>query len=93
MWPPISINKPTRLALTSQSHDYKRHGTTTLFAALEVATVRIIAAHSKRRRRDVLLVSILKTALNGLLVHGGTAEASDWVRAWSTRFRSNWVVK
>jgi hypothetical protein len=25
-------------ALTGQSHDYKRHGTTTLFAALEVAT-------------------------------------------------------
>src|SRR6266851_654178 len=38
-------------ALTGQSHDYKRHGTTTLFAALEVATGRIIAAHSKRRRR------------------------------------------
>ncbi|WP_245322658.1 hypothetical protein, partial [Bradyrhizobium valentinum] len=29
-------------------HDYKRHGTTTLFAALEVATGKIIAAHSKR---------------------------------------------
>jgi hypothetical protein len=38
-------------ALTGQSHDYKRHGTTTLFAPLEVATGRIIAAHSKRRRR------------------------------------------
>src|SRR6185369_11768581 len=38
-------------ALTGQSHDYKRHGTTTLFAALEVATGKIIAAHSKRRRR------------------------------------------
>ena len=39
------------MGLTGQSHDYKRHGTTTLFAALEVATGRIIAAHSKRRRR------------------------------------------
>ena len=29
-------------ALTGQSHDYKRHGTTTLFAALEVATGKII---------------------------------------------------
>jgi transposase len=38
-------------ALTGHSHDYKRHGTTTLFAALEVATGKIIAAHSKRRRR------------------------------------------
>jgi hypothetical protein len=36
--------------LTGHSHDYRRHGTTTLFAALEVATGRIIAAHSKRRR-------------------------------------------
>jgi hypothetical protein len=35
--------------LTGQSHDYKRHGTTTLFAALDVAIGRIIAAHSKRR--------------------------------------------
>jgi hypothetical protein len=35
----------------SLSHDYKRHGTTTLFAALEVATGKIIATHSKRRRR------------------------------------------
>src|ERR1700723_2600794 len=40
-----------RLALTGQSHDYKRHGTTTLFAALEVASGRIVAEHSKRRRR------------------------------------------
>jgi len=37
-------------ALTDQSYDYKRHGTTTLFAALEVATGKI-ATHSKRRRR------------------------------------------
>jgi hypothetical protein len=29
---------PNGRALTGQSHDYKRHGTTTLFAALEVAT-------------------------------------------------------
>src|SRR5260370_31825782 len=38
-------------ALTGQSHDYTRHGTTALFAALEVAPGKIIAAHSKRRRR------------------------------------------
>ena len=45
------LKLPNGRALTGQSHDYKRHGTTTLFAALEVATGRIIAAHSKRRRR------------------------------------------
>jgi len=45
------LKLPNGRALTGRSHDYKRHGTTTLFAALEVATGRIIAAHSKRRRR------------------------------------------
>ena len=45
------LKLPNGRALTGQSHDCKRHGTTTLFAALEVATGRIIAAHSKRRRR------------------------------------------
>ena len=45
------LKLPNGRALTGQSHDYKRHGTTTLFAALEVATGRIIAEHSKRRRR------------------------------------------
>jgi hypothetical protein len=45
------LKLPNGRGLTGQSHDYKRHGTTTLFAALEVATGKIIAAHSKRRRR------------------------------------------
>lgn len=45
------LKLPNGRALTGQSHDYKRHGTTTLFAALEVATGKIIETHSKRRRR------------------------------------------
>ena len=45
------LKLPNGRALTGQSHDYKRHGTTTLYAALEVATGKIIATHSKRRRR------------------------------------------
>ena len=45
------LKSPNGRALTGQSHDYKRHGTTTLFAALEVATGKIIATHSNRRRR------------------------------------------
>ena len=45
------LKLPNGRALTGQSHDYRRHGTTTLFAALEVATGQVIAAHSKRRRR------------------------------------------
>jgi transposase len=33
------LKLPNGRALTGQSHDYKRHGTTTLFAALDIATV------------------------------------------------------
>jgi transposase len=46
------LKLPNGRTLTGQSHDYKRHGTTTLFAALEVATGKVIkATHKKRRRR------------------------------------------
>ena len=38
-------------ALTGQSHDYKRHGTTTLFAALNVATGKVTGRQYTRRRR------------------------------------------
>lgn len=38
-------------SLSGHGHTYKRHGTTTLFAALEVATGAVTAAHYKRRRR------------------------------------------
>ena len=37
--------------LTGRTHDYKRHGTTTLFAALDVTTGQIKAGHYSRRRR------------------------------------------
>jgi hypothetical protein len=33
------------------SHDYKRNGTTTLFAAFEVAAGKVTGSHKKRRRR------------------------------------------
>ncbi len=45
------LKLPNGRALTGQSHDYKRHGTTTLFAALQIATGTVIAEHSRRRRR------------------------------------------
>lgn len=37
------------------SHEYKRHGTSTLFAALEVATGQVTAKHTNRRRRREFL--------------------------------------
>ena len=49
------LRLPNGKALTGFSHGYKRHGTTTLFAALEVATGFIIADHYWRRRRREFL--------------------------------------
>ena len=49
------LKLPNGRALTGHSHDYKRHGTTTLFAAFEVATGRVKAKHEKRRRRKEFL--------------------------------------
>ena len=49
------LKLPNGRALTGQSHDYTRHGTSTLFAALEVATGKIHAAHKQRRRRAEFL--------------------------------------
>ena len=45
------LRLPNGRALTGHSHQYKRHGTTTLFAALEVATGRVRAGHHPRRKR------------------------------------------
>src|ERR1035437_10970984 len=49
------LRLPNGRALTGFSHQYKRHGTTTLFAALEVATSIAHTEHfSRRRRREIL---------------------------------------
>ena len=45
------LKLPNGRAMIGQSHDYQRHGTTTLFAALNVATGKVIGRHYKRRRR------------------------------------------
>jgi len=49
------LRLPNGKALTGFSHCYKRHGTTTLFAALEVATGLIKTGHYQRRRRREFL--------------------------------------
>ncbi|MGY3622112.1 hypothetical protein ACVJGD_008308 [Bradyrhizobium sp. USDA 10063] len=65
------LKLPNGRALTGESRDYKRHGTTPLFAALEVATGKIIAAHSKRRRRVEFLdfMNSVTTAFPGRKFH------------------------
>ena len=45
------LKMPSGRALTGQSHDYKRHGTTTLFAAFNVTSGKVTAKQYKRRRR------------------------------------------
>ena len=53
------LKLPNGRALTGHSHDYKRHGTTTLFAAFETRTGRVGAASHKRRRRRVEFLAFL----------------------------------
>ena len=45
------LKLPNGRAMTGQSHDYKRNGTTTLFAALDVSTGEVVGKHYRRRRR------------------------------------------
>jgi hypothetical protein len=48
------LKLPKGPALSGQSHDYKLHGTITLFAAFEVATSKVSAVQKPRRRRTEL---------------------------------------
>jgi transposase len=45
------LRLPDGRALTGFAHEYTRHGTSTLFAALTVATGQVQAGHYQRRRR------------------------------------------
>jgi transposase len=45
------LKLPNGKAVTGFNHEYKRHGTTTLFAALEVLTGKVVGGHARRRRR------------------------------------------
>ena len=45
------LRLPNGQALRGHTHEYKRHGATTLFTALETATGQVIAGHYQRRRR------------------------------------------
>jgi transposase len=49
------LRLPDGRSLTGFAHEYKRHGTTTLFAALDVATGMIQTGHHARRRRREFL--------------------------------------
>lgn len=49
------LRLPNGRALTGFNHEYERHGTTTLFAALNVLTGQVKAGHYHRRRRREFL--------------------------------------
>ena len=49
------LRLPKGKALTGFAHEYKRHGTSTLFAALNVASGQVKAGHCQRRRREEFL--------------------------------------
>src|ERR1700731_4670068 len=82
------LKLPNGRALTGQSHDYKRHGTTTLFAAFEVATGKVRAAHKKRRRRkefldfmDEIVEAYPKARLKVILDNLNTHKKNDeWLK-------------
>lgn len=58
------LRLPDGQAMRGFSHEYKRHGTTTLFAALEVASGLVRVGHYPRRRRREFL-----DFMNGIIAH------------------------
>lgn len=65
------LKLPNGRAMTGQSHDYKRHGTTTLFAALDLSSGKVIGKHYKRRRRVEFLnfMNLVVAAHPGRKIH------------------------
>ena len=49
------LKLPNGQALSGFAHEYQRHGTTHLFAALQVATGQVLAGHYRRKRREEFL--------------------------------------
>jgi len=49
------LKLPNGKAITGYHHEYKRHGTTTLFAALNIASGQVKSGHYKQRRRREFL--------------------------------------
>ncbi|MCS4511938.1 IS630 family transposase, partial [Xylophilus ampelinus] len=81
---PLTFGQPA-----TRTHDYKRHGTTSLFAALDVATGKVIG-QLKRRHRSVEFLSFLNTIEAStpadqevhLIMDNYGTHKTDKVRAW-----------
>ena len=64
------------LVVTGFAHEYKRHGTTTLFAALNVASGLVHAGHYRRRRRREFLDSRPSPGLRATCLRRDVAAAT-----------------
>jgi transposase len=81
---PLSFGKPH-----TRTHDYQRHGTTSLFAALDVATGKVIGK-LKRRHRSAEFLQFLKAIDDAvpadldihLIMDNYGTHKTDKVRAW-----------
>lgn len=81
---PLNPGKPP-----TRTHDYKRHGTTSLFAALDVATGEVIG-RLKRRHRSAEFLEFLRTIDREtprdlhvhLIMDNYTTQKTEAVRAW-----------
>ncbi len=78
----------------TMTHDYKRHGTTTLFAALNVATGEVVHECMRRHRHQEFIKFLNKleaTVEPGLAIHvildNYATHKHDKVRAWLRRHR------
>lgn len=81
-----------------RSHDYKRHGTTSLFAALDVATGKVIGKCFARHRAaefrkflDVIEASVPKTLDVHLVMDNYATHKTPLIRKWLIR-RPRWHV-
>jgi transposase len=91
---------PVRPGLAARrTHDYKRHGTTTLFAALEIATGKITADACYPRHRHQEFLRFLKkvatahpgTGLHVVLDNYGTHKHPE-VRAWLAKPENKRII-
>lgn len=81
---PLSFGKPS-----TRTHDYKRHGTTSLFAALDVATGKVISQLKRRHRSAEFLqfLNAIEAAVPAdqdvhLIMDNYGTHKTDKVRAW-----------
>ena len=58
------LRLPNGKAITGANHEYKRHGTSNLFAAFETATGQVIGKHYNRKRRREFL-DFMNTVVGG----------------------------